>query len=206
MIDPFERVARLRRADPRRPRDGNERLPPGQYETKKYPVLSYGPTPIIDLATWRLSVFGLVERPVELDWATFTALPTQRVTVDIHCVTRWTMLDAVWEGVPFTEIMTLARPLLEATFVMQHSYGGYTTNVPLEDLLRENVLLAYRYDDRPLDAEHGGPMRLVVPHLYFWKSAKWLHEIEFMRTDRPGFWEQAGYHNRGDPWMEERFS
>lgn len=205
MIDPLERVARLRRASPRRPRDASGRIPPGQYETKKYPVLSYGPTPIIDLATWRLRLFGLVEQPVELDWTAFTALPTSRVTVDIHCVTRWTMLDAVWEGVPFAEVMKLARPLPEARFVMQHSYGGYSTNLPLEDLLQENVLLAYRYHDQPLDAEHGGPMRMLVPHLYFWKSAKWLNGIEFLRADRPGFWEQAGYHNHGDPWSEERF-
>jgi DMSO/TMAO reductase YedYZ molybdopterin-dependent catalytic subunit len=206
MLDPVDRVARLRRADPRRPRDGIARIPPGQYETKKYPVLSYGPTPIIELAAWRLRIFGLVETPVELDWAAFSALPTTRVTVDIHCVTRWTMLDAMWEGVPFAEIMRLARPLPEAQFVMQHSYGGYTTNLPLDDLLRPDVLLAYRYNDQPLDAEHGGPMRLVVPHLYFWKSAKWLTGIEFMRADRAGFWEQAGYHNHGDPWTEERFS
>jgi DMSO/TMAO reductase YedYZ molybdopterin-dependent catalytic subunit len=205
MFDPLERVARLRRANPRRPRDGGERIPPGQYETKKFPVLSYGPTPIIALETWRLRLFGLVEQPVEMDWAAFTALPTRRITADIHCVTRWTMLDSVWEGVPFAEIMKLARPSPEAKFVMQHSYGGYTTNLPLEDLLRENVLLAYRYNDQPLDAEHGGPMRMLVPHLYFWKSAKWLNGIEFMRADRPGFWEQAGYHNRGEPWSEERF-
>jgi len=205
VTDPLERVARLRRADPKRPREASERIPPGQYQTKKYPVLSYGPTPVIDLATWRLKVFGLVAAPLELSWSEFTALPTTRVTVDIHCVTRWTMLDAVWEGVPFAEIVRRAAPEPEAKTVMQHSYGGYTTNLPLEDLLRDNVLLAYRYNDEPLGAEHGGPMRLVVPHRYFWKSAKWLNGIELLRNDRPGFWEQAGYHHHGDPWTEERF-
>jgi DMSO/TMAO reductase YedYZ molybdopterin-dependent catalytic subunit len=204
-IDPADRVARLRRARPARPREDGERIPPGQYQTRKYPVLSYGPTPVIDLASWRFSVTGLVAAPLELTWAEFTALPTERITVDIHCVTRWSMLDAVWEGVPFAEIVGRAEPLPEARFVMQHSYGGYTANLPLDDLVRDDVLLAYRYNDAPLDPEHGGPMRLVVPHRYFWKSAKWLNRLEFLGQDRPGFWEQYGYHNRGDPWTEERF-
>ena len=200
-----QRVERLRSAQPKRQAESENRIPPGQYRTEKFPVLTYGADPKIDLQTWRLRLFGMVEKPLELDWAEFTTLPTVRITTDIHCVTRWSKLDMVWEGVPFTEILNLVSLKPEARYVMQHSCGGYTTNLPLHDLLDDEILLAYKYDERPLAREHGGPMRLVVPRLYFWKSAKWLNGLEFMAEDQPGFWEQYGYHNHGDPWGEERF-
>jgi DMSO/TMAO reductase YedYZ molybdopterin-dependent catalytic subunit len=206
-LDPFKRVQRLRNADRRREHDpGRGRLPPGQVITAKFPVLSYGSTPRIDLKEWRLKVWGLVEEPREWTWEEFMQLPRQRQVSDIHCVTRWSKLDTVWEGVPFREIVNLVRPRPEASFVMEHSYGGYTTNMALEELLEDDVLLAFNYDDQPLEAEHGGPMRLLVPKLYFWKSAKWLRGLEFLGQNQPGFWEMYGYHMHGDPWTEERFS
>ena len=205
IIDPIRRVARLKMSKPRRAADEDARIPPGQYRAEKLPVLSYGPTPLVDLASWKLRVTGLVESPLVLSWGEFTSLPAVRTTVDIHCVTRWSRLDTAWKGVPFATILEMARPLSGARFVMQHSYGGYTTNLPLDELTRENVLLAYELDGAPLSVEHGGPMRLVVPQLYFWKSAKWLQRLEFLAEDEPGFWERYGYHNHGDPWREERF-
>jgi DMSO/TMAO reductase YedYZ molybdopterin-dependent catalytic subunit len=207
ILDPLKRVARLKEAKPKREKDFDpaNRIPPGQYLAEKFPVLSYGATPKIDLKSWRLRVFGLVEEPFELSWAEFTSLPTVTVQTDIHCVTRWSKLDTVWEGVSFKEIVQRAKPLPEAKFLMQHSYGGYTTNVPLSELLDDQVLLAYKYGGELLSPDHGGPMRLVVPQLYFWKSAKWLNGLEFMEYDQPGFWEQYGYHNHGDPWKEQRF-
>lgn len=205
-FDAKQRVERLRKAQPKRQAETESRIPPGQYKTEKFPVLTYGPEPQIVLQNWRLRLFGLVENALDLTWTEFTALPTARTTTDIHCVTRWSMLDSHWEGVPFWEIIRRVTLKPEATFVMQHSYGGYTTNLPLSDLLDDDVLLAYKYDDRPLAREHGGPMRLIVPKLYFWKSAKWLTGLEFMAEDKPGFWERYGYHNHGDPWREERFS
>ncbi len=207
ILDPIKRVQRLRQAQPKREQDLNlrERIPPGQYHTDKFPVLTYGPTPRIDLNTWRLKLFGLVEEPLELAWDDFTAMPPKTITVDIHCVTRWSKLDTIWEGVPFKALFQKIRPKPEARFVMEHSYGGYTTNIALEELLDNDVLLAYKYNGQPLDPEHGGPMRLVVPKLYFWKSAKWLNGLEFLAENRPGFWEHYGYHMHGDPWTEERF-
>ncbi len=203
--DPAERVARLRRARPTRKRDNDDRVPPGQFLTEKFPVLTYGPITPVDLRTWRLRLWGAVENEREFTWDEFTALPTIRVEADIHCVTRWTKLDAVWEGVAFREVASRARPTAGAMFVMQHAYGDYTTNLPLDELMDDDVVLAYRYGGEPLAAEHGGPMRLVVPKLYFWKSAKWLRGLEFRSEDQPGFWEIYGYHNHGDPWIEERF-
>ncbi len=200
--DPAERVARLRRAQPKRKRELDERLPPGQFVTEKFPVLTYGQTPRIELSTWRIRLWGAVERELELTWDEFTALPTVRVEADIHCVTRWSKLDTVWEGVAFRGLVS---PMPDARFVMQHSYGGYMTNLPLEELMDHDVVLAYRYGGEPLEADHGGPVRMVVPKLYFWKSAKWLNGLEFISDDRPGFWEAYGYHNHGDPWKEERF-
>jgi len=173
--------------------------------TDKFPVLTYGPTPNVSLEEWRLRVWGLVEEKIELTWEQFMALPAKSQVCDIHCVTRWSKLDTRWQGVPFREIARLAKPEPDARYVMVHCYGGYTTNVPLDELLDDDVLLAYEYDGKPLAPEHGGPMRLLVPKLYLWKSAKWVNGLEFMAEDRPGFWESYGYHMHGDPWREERF-
>ncbi len=206
VIDPADRVERLRRAQPKRKRELDERVPPGQFITKKFPVLTYGPTPQIDLETWQLRIGGAVEQEIGFNWEEFTSLPTVRIETDIHCVTRWTMLDTVWEGVAFRELVDRVRPTPDAQFVMQHSYGGYTTNLPLEEMMDDDVLLAYRFGGEPLEVEHGGPLRAVVPKLYFWKSAKWVNGLEFLTKDSLGFWESYGYHNHGDPWKEERFS
>ncbi len=206
-INPKQRVFRLKKAQPKRAPDSDPsgRIPPGQYLTEKFPVLTFGATPRVDMASWRLKVFGEVESPLLLRWDEFLSLPTVSVHTDIHCVTRWSKLDTAWEGVPFTEIVKLVNPKPNARFVMQYAEGDYTTNLPLKELLREDVVLAYRYNGEPLEPDHGGPLRMVVPHLYFWKSAKWLTGLEFMTEDRPGFWERYGYHNHGDPWKEERF-
>ena len=207
IFDPLKRVQRLRRADQRREHEaGQGRLPPGQAITHKFPVLSYRSTPHIDLKEWQLKVWGLVAEPREFTWADFMQLPKQRQVCDIHCVTRWSKLDTVWEGVPFREIAKLVKPNPTAQFVMEHAYGGYTTNMPLAELLNDDVLLAFQYDDKPLEHEHGGPVRMLVPQLYFWKSAKWLQGLEFIAEDRAGFWETYGYHMHGNPWTEERFS
>lgn len=208
MKDPQTRVDRLKRAEPKRKPDTakSERIPPGQYLTDKFPVLTYGETPVIKPERWRLRVWGLVENPFELDWESFRKLPRKRIVVDIHCVTRWSMLDTEWEGVPFSVIAEMAKPLPEATAVMEHAYGGYTTNMLLKELMDDDVLLADTFGGRPLEIEHGGPVRMLVPKLYFWKSAKWLNGLEFLSQNRPGFWETYGYHMHGDPWSEERFS
>jgi DMSO/TMAO reductase YedYZ molybdopterin-dependent catalytic subunit len=206
-LDPLKRVQRLRRADERREHNaGQGSVPPGQVLTYKFPVLHYGSTPHIDPNDWRLKVWGLVEEPREFTWEELMGLPKQRQVCDIHCVTRWSKQDTVWEGVPFREIVKLVNPRPEARFVMEHAYGGYTTNMALEELLDDDVLLAFNYDDKPLEPEHGGPLRMLVPKLYFWKSAKWLRGLEFMAENKPGFWEMYGYHMHGDPWTEERFS
>ncbi len=183
----------------------DQRIPPGQRLTDRFPVLHYGPVPKFDPATWDLRLFGLVEEEVVFTYEQFTALPTVRVITDIHCVTGWSKLDTVWEGVVFSELMNHVRPLPEARYVLIHSEYGFTANLPLEALMDDDVLLAYRYGDAPLTPEHGYPLRLVVPKRYFWKSAKWVRGLEFMAQDRPGFWEQRGYHNDGDPWKEERY-
>lgn len=207
IFDPLKRVERLKKARPGREADAEleNRIPPGQYETKKFPVLTYGETQYIQPQEWELRIFGLVENPLVLNWQELLALPAVSIRRDIHCVTRWSLLDSVWEGVLFSELAKRVRPKAEAKFVMQHSYGGYTTNLPLEELLKDDVIIAYKYDGKPLDPDHGGPVRMVAPQLYFWKSAKWLKGLEFMAEDRPGFWEQYGYHMHGDPWSEERF-
>lgn len=183
-----------------------ERLPPGQIITQKWPVLHYGTVPHVDTRTWRFQVTGAVEEPFELGWEELLALPRQETTCDIHCVTRWSRYDNVFEGVPLAPILARARPRPEAAYVMVHAEHGFTTNLPLDDLSRPANLLALRHNGVELDPEHGGPVRLVVPHLYFWKSAKWIRRIEFATKDHPGFWEVRGYHNRGDPWREERYS
>jgi DMSO/TMAO reductase YedYZ molybdopterin-dependent catalytic subunit len=208
MDNPLDKVRRLKRANPQRPFDSKQgRVPPGQYLTEKFPVLHYGSTPGFDPKTWDLKIWGLVENPVRLTWEEFLKLPTRRAVTDIHCVTRWSKLDTTWEGVPWSWVMETAKPRAEAKFIMAHCEYDFTANVPLQEMLDDkNTLLAYKYDDKPLEPDHGYPLRLFVPHLYFWKSAKWLRGIEFMPKDRPGFWEGYGYHMRGDPAKEERFS
>jgi len=183
-----------------------ERLPPGQTVVEDWPVLTYGAIPIIDLNEWRLRLFGAVEQEVEFTWEEFIALPSATVRCDIHCVTSWSRLDNEFEGVAFRELLKYVKRLPSARQVFVHCYGGYTTNAALEDLIRGDVLLAYRHDGKELAPEHGGPVRLVVPHLYLWKSAKWVRGLEFLEEERPGFWEMRGYHIRGDPWREERYS
>ncbi|GAB4473174.1 MAG: sulfite oxidase-like oxidoreductase [Anaerolineae bacterium] len=182
------------------------RLPPGQSATIKFPILHYGQTPETDLSTWTLRIFGLVERERTLSWEEFTALPTREIVCDIHCVTRWSMFDTRWEGVSFKQIVNLAGVKPEAHFVILHAEGGYTANLPLEVMLEDDVLLAYKYDGRLLDPDHGFPLRALVPQRYFWKSAKWLRGVEFTESDRPGFWERAGYHNDANPWKEQRLA
>ena len=185
--------------------DGRERLPAGQYLTKKWPVLSYEPTPKFDPATYRFKVWGAVAEPFELTWEALQALPRVQLTSDFHCVTTWSRYDNAWEGVHIREILQRAKPLPEAEFVRAHSFTGYTTNMPLTDLDDDDVIIAFTHDGEPLAPEHGGPVRLIVPKLYAYKSAKWLSGLEFMEKDRPGFWEVRGYHNHADPWKEERY-
>ena len=181
------------------------RLPPGQYLTEKWPVLHAGTVPHTDLATWDFEVFGEVEEPVTLTYDELQELPAHEVTVDIHCVTRWSRFDTSFRGVHWRELAKLARPKPTARFVVAHAEQGFTSNLPLAALEEENALVAYEADGEPLTAEHGGPVRLVVPSRYFWKSAKWLNGIELVAADRPGFWERYGYHNDADPWQEERY-
>ncbi len=181
------------------------RLPPGQRLTEGWPVLHYGGIPRIDLAQWEFGIAGLVEQEVTLSWDQFMALPQVKLRTDIHCVTAWSRFDNDWEGVRFRDVMALANVSPEAKHVMFHSYGGYTTNVPLEELLGDDVLLVHQHDGAPLSEEHGAPLRGMIPQLYFWKSAKWIGGIEFVADDRPGFWEMYGYHMHGDPWREERY-
>ena len=183
-----------------------DRVPPGQRVVSGWPIMTYGATPRIDLEKWRFRVWGEVEEEVTFTWEEFMALPKATITVDIHCVTQWSKMDTTWEGVPFREVMKHIRPKPGASHVMVHCHGGYTTNLPLEDLMDESVLLAYKHDGQDLTPEHGWPLRLVVPKLYFWKSAKWVRGLRFMDRNRPGFWEMYGYHERGDPWKEERYS
>ena len=180
-------------------------VPPGQYATEKFPVLTFGPTPVIDLDSWRFRAFGLVEEEVTLDWQQFTSLPKVTVDAEFHCVTQWSRLDNTWEGVAFSELMKRIRPKPAASYVMAHCYGGYTTNIALDVLQDEDVLFAYRHDGAALEPEHGGPLRLVVPKRYGWKSAKWVNGLEFMAEDAAGFWEARGYHMEGDPLKEQRF-
>jgi len=182
-----------------------DRLPPGQYLTEKWPVLHYGGVPKVDLATWDFTMDGLVERPVKLTYEQLKALPRKTVQRDVHCVTRWSMLDSIWEGVPVSELMKLVQRKPEATHVMVKAEHGFTANLSLDDFLREENMLVDTRNGEPISPEHGWPLRLFVPHLYFWKSAKWVRGLEFLAGDRPGFWEQYGYHMRGDPWQEERY-
>jgi DMSO/TMAO reductase YedYZ molybdopterin-dependent catalytic subunit len=189
----------------RRP-EGAPRLPDGQRLTQDWPVLTYGGVPHIDLATWEFRIFGLVEAEVKLSWAQFSALPQAHDVSDIHCVTTWSRYDNEWDGVLFRDVLALAKVSPEAKHVMFHSYGGYTTNVPLDELMGDDTMFAHTHNGRPIEPEHGGPLRGVVPKLYFWKSAKWVRGIELLPDERPGFWEMYGYHIHGDPWTEERYS
>lgn len=196
---------------------GQMRLPPGQSLTQKFPVLHYGPVPRTDLATWDLKVFGAVEQPVTWNWEAFNQLPRTQVTLDIHCVTRWSKFDTQWEGVSLKTLIDqgFIKPLPTARYVIQHCEYGYTTNTPLELVTSDNFLLATHYDGKPLDLEHGWPLRGVIGSFadrsekqtaYFWKGGKWLRGLEFRADDQPGFWENAGYHNEADPWTEQRFA
>ena len=185
--------------------DGQDRLPPGQYLTQKWPILSYERTPKSLPTDWKLKITGNVQNPFELTWEEFLALPRTKLTTDIHCVTTWSRYDNNWEGVAIREILQLAKPLPTAKFVLAHSWTGYTTNLPLSDLDDDDVMIALKHDGEDLEPDHGGPIRLLVPKLYFYKSAKWLDGFEFLEDDRPGFWERRGYHNHADPWQEERY-
>ncbi len=179
--------------------------PPGQFVTDKFPVLTYGPTPRIDLADWKFDISGLVDEKITLDWQQFGDLPQVTLDAEFHCVTQWSKLQNTWQGVLFTDLVKLISPSSDAKYVMAHCYGGYTTNIALDVLMDDDVLFAHSHDGEPLTPPHGGPLRLVVPKRYGWKSAKWVNGIEFMAEDRPGFWEIRGYHMEGDPWREERF-
>jgi DMSO/TMAO reductase YedYZ molybdopterin-dependent catalytic subunit len=181
------------------------RLPPGQYLTEKWPVLHAGSVPQTDLATWDFRVYGEVEEPLTLTWDEFAALPSTEITIDIHCVTRWSRFDTSFRGVHWSELAKLVRPKPTARFVVAHAEQGFTANVPLSALEDEEALLAYEADGEPLAPEHGSPLRLVVPSRYFWKSAKWLRGLELRATDQPGFWERYGYHNDADYWQEQRY-
>ncbi|WP_035710737.1 sulfite oxidase-like oxidoreductase [Bradyrhizobium genomosp. I (2014)] len=187
-------------------RPADQRLPPGQHLTQDWPVLDLGVVPPISRERWRLDVYGAVETPVFWTFDEFIAQKQARFTSDIHCVTTWSRYDNEWDGLATRELLATCRPREDARFVVLHSYDGYTTNLALDDFAAEDALLAHSWSGQPLSEEHGGPVRLVVPHLYFWKSAKWLQAIEFVTDDAPGFWEVRGYHNRGDPWAEQRYS
>jgi DMSO/TMAO reductase YedYZ molybdopterin-dependent catalytic subunit len=187
-------------------RKADNRLPPGQYEETGFPVLSLGPTPEIDMDVWKLTVDGLVKNPLSWNWKEFAKLPREAIVKDIHCVTKWSKFDTRWEGVPLDYILSLAELSPEATHLVAHSHDGYTTNVPIQDIQDGKAWVAYLYEGKPLESEHGGPARLLIPHLYFWKSAKWINRLEFVKGDQPGFWEVRGYHNYGDPWKEQRYT
>lgn len=184
---------------------GRDRLPPGQHLTSGFPVLDLGVHPPFDPATWRFRVEGEVENPLELSWDEFTGLPRVTQISDFHCVTTWSKFDVTWGGVPFGKMLELVKPSSRATHLIQLCGDGYSTNLPLAELTGEDILLAYQLEGEPLPLEHGGPLRLIVPHLYAWKSSKFLTGLVFQQGDQPGFWEERGYHNRGDPWKEERY-
>ena len=181
------------------------RLPPGQREVKTWPVLDLGVRPEIEPEEWRLTVDGLVAAPTVWDWRTFSAQPQVTLTSDIHCVTGWSRFDNVWTGVHVAHLLDVVRPRDEARHCVFHSHDGYTANVRIDRFAGEDVLLAHAWNGEPLEPAHGGPVRVVIPKWYFWKSAKWLKRIEFRRDDAPGFWEVRGYHNEGDPWSEQRY-
>ena len=186
-----------------RRRESDPRLPPGQYLTEDFPVLSAGPTPRIDLGEWRFDIRTESGEGASWSWDEFLELPIEDVHTDIHCVTRWSKLGTSWRGVSLDTLIDAVET--DASYAMAHSYGGYTTNLPLDEVLGGRAWLAFEFEGEPLDPEHGGPARLLVPHLYFWKSAKWVNSITLMPMDRQGFWERLGYHDLGDPWREQRY-
>jgi DMSO/TMAO reductase YedYZ molybdopterin-dependent catalytic subunit len=181
------------------------RVPPGQYVTSEFPVLSAGPTPRIPLERWTFEINGLVMATRRWSWADFMQLPVRQYTVDIHCVTKWSKLDTSWEGVSMDTLLQAVGVEPQAHYVVAFCDGGYTTNIPLDEVRGDKAFVAYKYDGAPLPPEHGGPARLVVPQLYFWKSAKWVRGLVLIENDEPGFWESLGYNNHGDPWKEERY-
>jgi len=187
-------------------RPDTNRLPPGQHLVTNWPVLDLGQQPLITASEWTLQIVGGVENPVKLDWDAFHRLPQSRKLSDIHCVTTWSRYDNRWQGVSTHDLLDLVMPRPDVNFVMLTSYVGYTTNLPLADFASEDGILATAWEGQPLTRDHGGPMRLVIPHLYFWNSAKWLRRIEFLIGDQAGFWEKNGYHMLGDPWREQRYS
>lgn len=182
-----------------------DRLPPGQYRTDRWPVLHEGPVQRVDLATWQLRVWGAVAEEVRLTYDELLALGEVELTTDLHCVTKWSRFDTVWRGVPIARVLELASPKPSATHTLQHAPYAYATNLPIDDLLRPTSLVATSVDGGPIPAEHGGPVRTLVPHLYLWKSVKWVTGIQVLEQDVPGYWEVRGYHDRGDPFVEERF-
>jgi DMSO/TMAO reductase YedYZ molybdopterin-dependent catalytic subunit len=188
------------------PRPDRQRVPPGQYVTDKWPVLTYGEVPKVDVKSWQLRITGEVDAEKSFSWRELQALPKVEVTADFHCVTRFSTLDNRWGGVSTREILSRAAVRPDATHVLLHCAGGYTTNLPLEDFLAPEALLVDTWNGKPLAVDHGGPVRVIVPHLYAWKSAKWVVGIELLPEDRRGFWEENGYHTYGDPWREQRFS
>jgi DMSO/TMAO reductase YedYZ molybdopterin-dependent catalytic subunit len=187
-----------------RPEDS--RLPPGQHLVKNWPVLDLGQTPDVPTDRWKLDITGAVAKPMTFDWQSFNALPQSEKVSDIHCVTTWSRYDNHWKGVSTHDLLDAVSPNDDAKFVVLVSNDGYTTNLSLEDFCSPDAIIVHSWEGQPLELDHGGPVRLVVPHLYFWKSAKWLRRIDFATADHPGFWEVRGYHNRGDPWKEERYS
>src|SRR5436305_1206677 len=191
---------------PRATTGAKDRIPPGQHLVTDFPVLSAGPTPRIDTNTWQLEIAGLVRTPAKLTWQQFIALGSEEFTKDISCVTTWTKLDTKWRGVSVDTLLGLVELDPKAHALVAECYGGYTTNLLLTDALNGQAFVGYEYDGKPLAPDHGGPARLVVPHLYFWKSAKWVRALRIVAEDRPGFWESNGYHIRGDPWKEQRYS
>ena len=196
MVQSREFVGRRGAAEPE--------LPPGQYLTTDFPVLSAGPTPHVPLDKWELTIDGSTNVLRRWSWKSFRELPAEKITVDIHCVTRWSKTGTAWQGVSLDTLLTGITT--DASFALIHSYGGYTTNVPLKDLRDKQAWIAFEFGGSNLAPEHGGPARLLVPHLYFWKSAKWVRGITLLDHDEPGFWERYGYHNYGDPWREQRYS
>ena len=191
----------------KRPEVPSNRLPPGQHLVSDFPVLSAGPTPATDLADWSFSLHEGDARIAEWNWAEFGALPQTELKTDIHCVTTWSKFDTHWRGVTFDALLEAAKlPESPTGFVTAHCDGGYTTNIPVEDLIEGKAMVATHYEGEPLAPEHGGPARLLVPHLYFWKSAKWIRRLQFTQDDEPGFWEELGYHMYGDPWREQRYA
>lgn len=182
------------------------RLPPGQFETKQFPILDLGVRPEIDKKDFVLSVEGDIENPFEITWNELTRMNSKTITADFHCVTRWSRFDLTWTGVPLRDIVDKAKPVASVEYVIFGSRDGYTTNVHLEDCRRENVIVAYKLEGEDIPLIHGGPVRMIIPHLYGWKSAKFLNSIKFSNIDEPGFWEVRGYHNYGDPWKEQRYS